>query len=56
MSILNEFGKAARQGVSNLYFNGFEDAASTVFYYLEHMLYDIPHRKVAYDAHIMNKT
>lgn len=36
MSILNEFGKAARQGVSNLYFNGFEDAVSTVFYYLEH--------------------
>lgn len=36
MSILNEFSKAARQGVSNLYFDGFDDAASTVFNYLEH--------------------
>ena len=36
MSILNEFGKVARQGVSNLYFDGFDDAAITVFNYLEH--------------------
>jgi hypothetical protein len=40
MSILGEFGgtmkQGVKQGLSSLYFDGFDDAASTVFNYLEH--------------------
>lgn len=36
MSIWNEVAKAAKQGVGKLYFDGFDDAACTVFTYLEH--------------------